>query len=340
MVEYSKLTLTKKGAELNAKMIAGQTGFTFTKVRTSDTAYEEDQLIDLTSLSGIKQTALVSKVERTNDVTINIEVAFNNMDLSVGYFMRTLGLYALDPSEGEILYAVSVAASDNCYMPPNNGVTSTGAFIKLVQTVGNADKVDLNVDPAAVATIADIQALNKSIEVLTKSINNINNKISDYSMLQNKVDHVHDEIGIINYGYIHVVVPAGDLSIELDLLHDDFTENLRVIHMRIVSGKMLVGEEYYLTRYIGDRQLLFENIDLPTQKTYVLIKDCSAIGWGYVNIDIDSEYFLKVSLDTPQYYYSEYDVSDNGNGEFTRDLFIGQYQSSPDVIYTPTIILS
>lgn len=163
MVEYSKLTLTAKGAALNAKMIAGQNGFTFTKVCASDSVYTENQLTGLTSLSGIKQTALVSNVQRTNNVTISIEVAFTNAGLSAGYFMRTLGLYALDPAEGEVLYAVCVARSDNCYMPPNNGVTSTGAYIKLVQTVGNADNVTLSVDPGAVATIGDIQALEEEI---------------------------------------------------------------------------------------------------------------------------------------------------------------------------------
>lgn len=163
MVEYSKLTLTQEGVALNAKMIAGQTGFTFTKVCASDSTYQESQLTSLTSLSDIKQTALVSKVERTNNVTIKIEVAFSNASLSTGYYMRTLGLYALDPAEGEILYAVCIAKSDNCYMPPNNSITSTGAFIKLVQTVGNADSVSLNIDPGAVATIGDVQALEEEI---------------------------------------------------------------------------------------------------------------------------------------------------------------------------------
>lgn len=55
-------------------------------------------------------------------------------------------------------------------MPPNNGVTSTGAYIKLMQTVGNASNVSLNVDPGAVATIGDIEALETEITSLKKSI--------------------------------------------------------------------------------------------------------------------------------------------------------------------------
>ena len=163
MVQYSKLTLTAKGAAMNAKMIAGQTGFTFSKVCASDTVYTEAQLPNLTTLSGIKQTSLISKVTRSNNVTITIETAFTNASLTTGYYMRTLGLYAVDPNEGEILYAVCIAANDNCYMPPNNGVTSTGAYIKLIQTVGNASSVSLNVDAGAVATIGDIEALEQEI---------------------------------------------------------------------------------------------------------------------------------------------------------------------------------
>ena len=32
--------------------------------------------------------------------------------------MRTLGLYAVDPDKGEILYAACIETTNNCYMPP------------------------------------------------------------------------------------------------------------------------------------------------------------------------------------------------------------------------------
>lgn len=93
---------------LMAKMIAGSGNIDFTKVCSSSTQYTESQLQALTALSNIKQTTLVSKVTRTNEVAIKIDAAYSNVDLKEGYYMRTLGLYAVDPDKGEILYAVCI----------------------------------------------------------------------------------------------------------------------------------------------------------------------------------------------------------------------------------------
>lgn len=166
MAEFSKLVITNKGQALIAKMIAGEGNIDFTKISTSSTQYQLSQLEALTALTGVKQTSLISKVTRTNDVAIKVEAAFTNTDLTAGYYMRTLGLYAVDPDEGEILYAVTIETSGNCYMPPYNGVTVSGAYVQLVTTVGNADSVSLEVDQAAVATIGDIQELQKQISDL------------------------------------------------------------------------------------------------------------------------------------------------------------------------------
>ena len=163
MAEYSKLIITTKGQALMAKMIAGTGNIEFTKVCTSSTQYTLDQLQSLTSLTNIKQTSLVSKVTRTNNVAIKVETAFSNNAITTGYYMRTLGLYAVDPDEGEILYAATIETSGNCYMPPYNNVTVTAAYIQLFTTVGNAENVSLEVDSGAFATIGDIQALEAEI---------------------------------------------------------------------------------------------------------------------------------------------------------------------------------
>ena len=163
MAQYSKLVITNDGQALMAKMIAGSGNIDFTKICSSSTQYEENQLQDLTSLSNIKQTTLISKVSRTNDVAIKIEAAFSNVDISTGYYMRTLGLYAVDPDKGEVLYAVCIETSNNCYMPPYNGVTVSAAYIQLYTTVGNAESVSLEVNPGAYATIGDIQELEAEI---------------------------------------------------------------------------------------------------------------------------------------------------------------------------------
>ena len=163
MAEFSKLVITSKGQALLAKMIAGEGSVEFTKVSASSTAYTDAQLEGLISLSNVKQTSLISKITRTNGVAIKVEAAFTNTELTAGYYMKALGLYAVDPDDGEILYAVTRETSGNCYMPAYNGITVSGAYVQLVTTVGNAENVSLEVDQAAVATIGDIQDLQKQI---------------------------------------------------------------------------------------------------------------------------------------------------------------------------------
>lgn len=186
MAEFSKLVITNKGQALLAKMIAGEGSVEFTKVSASSTAYTDAQLEGLISLSNVKQTSLISKITRTNGVAIKVEAAFTNTELTAGYYMKALGLYAVDPDDGEILYAVTRETSGNCYMPAYNGITVSGAYVQLVTTVGNAENVSLEVDQAAVATIGDIQDLQKQIADLEAFI-----RYSDEDIFGVEVDFVN-----------------------------------------------------------------------------------------------------------------------------------------------------
>ena len=162
MSEFRQLIITNKGQALMAKLIAGTANVTFTKVAASSTTYDDSQIPALTALSNIKQQVAVSKVTRINSVAVQVDAAMENSALTTGYYMNSLGLYANDPDEGEILYAVA-GANVGAYMPPYNGITVSGAYLKLVTTVSNASNVSMTVDPAAVATVGDINALQAEI---------------------------------------------------------------------------------------------------------------------------------------------------------------------------------
>ncbi len=167
MAEFSRLVVTKKGQALIAKMFAGTaTNIDFVAIGASDASFTVDKLEELESLPAIMQESEISRITRTNEVTVKVETAFNNTALTVGYHMRTLGLFANDPDEGKILYAAAVELSGNCYMPPYNGITVSGAYIQLITTVGNADNVSLDVDSSAIATIGDIQDLQTQINYI------------------------------------------------------------------------------------------------------------------------------------------------------------------------------
>lgn len=162
MSEFSKVVITKKGQALMAKLMSGSGKVEFTEIRVSETAYTEAQLENLTALTNIKQTTAVSKVTRTNEVAVQVEGAVGNESLTVGYYMRTIGLFAKDPQDGIILFAVTTAQQAG-FMPPFNGKTTSGAHFKIVTTIGNSSNVTIQVDPAAVATIGDVRDLEAQI---------------------------------------------------------------------------------------------------------------------------------------------------------------------------------
>ena len=179
MAEFKKLVITNKGQSLMAKLIAGKSKVEFTKISVSTNIYNESQILGLTSLANVKQSGEISKVTRINDVAVQIESAIENSKLTTGYNLNSLGLYAKDPDDGEILYAVaSVESADKgAYMPPFNGQTVSGAYFKLTTTVSNAENVTLQVDPSAVATVGDIQELQKQIADLQAFIGYTDNHI-------------------------------------------------------------------------------------------------------------------------------------------------------------------
>lgn len=165
MAEYSRLITTLKGRMLFAKILSGQeVRFDLPRIAVSSKQYDLSELEGLTSLEDIQQSSLVARKQVTSAAAMRVETVFTNEALTAGYYMRTIGLYATDPDEGEILFAVAVETSGLCYMPPFNGLTISGAYISLITEVGNAENVILQVSPAAVATLENILDLENQIK--------------------------------------------------------------------------------------------------------------------------------------------------------------------------------
>ncbi len=161
-MEFSTFVITNKGQALITKLMQGTGSCTFTVIRLSSHAYAENQLAGLTALEDVKQTTAISRKTVLNATSIQIEGALDNTKLTAGYSIQTIGIFAKDPDDGEILFAVARATTAG-YMPPYNGVTISGGYFKFVITVGNADNVTIQLDPAGYATIGDVQALSEEI---------------------------------------------------------------------------------------------------------------------------------------------------------------------------------
>lgn len=162
------LVITNKGQELMAGMVAGTTTATFTKICTSDHNYAGANLEELIELIDVKQDALVSKVSRTNPTMIEVLAAINNSDLTNGYYVRGLGLYAKDSEDNEILYGVSIESTNPDYMPAFAGKTASGISYRLITKVDNSEQVTLEIAPAAIPTIEQVEEVQLSVNTHAK----------------------------------------------------------------------------------------------------------------------------------------------------------------------------
>ena len=161
-MELASFIITNKGQALMAKLMQGTGTCDFTNIRLSSQTYTDAQIKTLTALANVKQTAAVTKKTVVNNTSIQIEGAVDNTQLATGYNINTIGIYATDPDDGEILYAAARAITAG-YMPPYNGITVSGGVFKFVVTVGASSQVTLTVDPAGYASIADIQSLEAEV---------------------------------------------------------------------------------------------------------------------------------------------------------------------------------
>ena len=108
-MELASFIITNKGQALMAKLMQGTGTCDFTNIRLSSQTYTDAQIKTLTALANVKQTAAVTKKTVVNNTSIQIEGAVDNTQLATGYNINTIGIYATDPDDGEILYAAARA---------------------------------------------------------------------------------------------------------------------------------------------------------------------------------------------------------------------------------------
>ncbi len=201
MSQFSKLVITQAGQKLISGMLSGGVGsLRFTRISISAAEYDLSGLENLTELSDVRQTSLISRTEKSGESAVTIEAALTNEQLSEGYYMRAIGLFAQDLNSaegGEILFAVTVEQSGNCYMPPFNGLTVSGAVVKLIVAVENAENISLETNSAAVATAADIKRLENALsahnadpEAHGSLLGNISQLAGDISRLEGEVAEI------------------------------------------------------------------------------------------------------------------------------------------------------
>lgn len=156
-MEFATFVVTTKGQALMTKLIQTADTADFTNIGISSHVYAQEDLEALETLADVEQTAEITYKAPISATAFKIRGAVDNSELDTGYTINTIGVYADDPDDGEILYAVGRATVSG-WMPAYNGVTVSGAYFEFTITVGNAAQVEVTVDPAGYAAIGDLAA--------------------------------------------------------------------------------------------------------------------------------------------------------------------------------------
>ena len=154
MSNWGKPVLTKQGLKLQAKVDAGN-AMQLTKCRLgSGTIGSGQQLEDLTELVAPVQTLQIASVTYSDDShACIISAVTDNSTVTTGYYLREFGIYAKDPDDGEILYAVA-SDSEPDFIPAKGTSTVISQEIGVALTFANAANVTAAVNTSATATIS------------------------------------------------------------------------------------------------------------------------------------------------------------------------------------------
>jgi hypothetical protein len=170
-----------------SRLIEGTTTATFIKLACSAHDYSQastDELLQLTELEDIRQTALVSKITRTDDALVDVLAALDNSGLTEGYYIRVLGLYAQDGDGTEILYGVCLAedgAPD--YMPAFGEKAVTSITYHVITKVGISANVTLEINPAAYPTMEQMESVEQDVSTIKDQLDGIKFSISENGCL-------------------------------------------------------------------------------------------------------------------------------------------------------------
>ena len=157
MAEWSNATMTDVGADLQAKVNAGKTKLTFTKIKVGSGVNATNPL----ALTDV----ISSKWETTNFVVkqegkiVSVDTFITNTGIHEAFRMSEIGLFAQDPDKGEILYAYLTDPEPD-RMPAEGGSVVVSQELTIGMVFSNTGNVSLTVNMGALVTHEQLERHN------------------------------------------------------------------------------------------------------------------------------------------------------------------------------------
>ncbi|MBP2655901.1 MAG: hypothetical protein H6Q73_3470, partial [Firmicutes bacterium] len=157
MPNWSGSTLTTKGLALQAKVDAGETTLTLTKMKIgSGTLSTGASIEDLTDLISGQLDVTISDISAADNIT-TVTGVITNASVTTGFYITELGLFATDTDATEILYSMITDGSPD-YFPAASGDVTVSEEFAYNLVVSNASSVTATIDQTGLITAAILAA--------------------------------------------------------------------------------------------------------------------------------------------------------------------------------------
>ena len=176
MAEWSNATMTDVGADLQAKVNAGKTKLTFTKIKVGSGVNATNPL----ALTDV----ISSKWETTNFVVkqegkiVSVDTFITNNGITEAFRMSEIGLFAQDPDKGEVLYAYLTDPEPD-RMPAEGGSVVVSQELTIGMVFSNTGNVSLTVNMGALVTHEQLEAHNADANAHDKRFNAIIQQVNN-----------------------------------------------------------------------------------------------------------------------------------------------------------------
>ncbi len=220
---FHSAVITNAGIQLLLKAQAGEAKIEFTKLKTGNGSYAEEEkeasvLQEMTDLKSVKNSYCFSDVKIHSDHCVKVTSLITNYDsvarktlISEGYYINEIGLYAKekDVKNGEeVLYSIAVTSGENGdFMPPYNGLSPVEIIQEYYATVSNSAEVVIQGNAGAAALAEDLWEADAKIESLEQAVDEIQRKTDQFtekeagylsgaaSSIQNQIDELKEAAG-------------------------------------------------------------------------------------------------------------------------------------------------
>lgn len=155
---WNNTILTEKGLALMAKLTQG-TSLEITRAATGAGFVTPGMLVKETDVTGLKQELAFRPASYPETGKCAITVALRNDGLAIGYTATQVGMFAMDPDEGEILLMISQSndATSGTIVPSEKEMPGFSSEWTFYLQYGQADGVTVVVDPSNTVTRAEME---------------------------------------------------------------------------------------------------------------------------------------------------------------------------------------